>query len=823
MEFLQQLPGSMTPEKLIRIDESIYVDWRSIAISEYSQCLEAVLQRVDKNWPNVKDVTNVFEKLFTVDCNAEFVIESVTTLATNLSKNTGVLLHVLWNIISSETILFTTFLDLSYNDVELSETNRNLLEKRFEDFTQILTSLPNRVANEMKQSTPDEFLPDGFSRILLSHVLKMLSFACNVNLLETRPVFNASFITKLLSKIITNFHMDRSSKPIIHTIKTLSSWSRKCPVTKRMVNDLFMGLNRQAIDIIAVFILKHLPHVDSILGSNSITGSDNWRQCLLVTIPLLNFFNDRNVCINLVRYLNGVDDVQHLDTLLLELLSAWSSKLSISRTSISQHVYLSSLILLIVHCRKYSNEAKLKEILFRGVQQHIESQNSSIRCIGMILTELVLNKIDSFAAEEKLQFDYTGFDSNDTQIVESFRNLCDLYDNQQSLDESGDVPDELMVPTKPEQNVHSNETVNTIVKANDDLDSDDDLEPYDMSNDVPDVHDKSPKYLLDLKETICETDDPNIFAACLENCRQLIRDQLSNDDALLGLDILRILIGLEQKFHMQNFEEHRLSGCVAICTIYPKECVEYISGEFHSELGRYSIANKILMLEIIAESAKELASIETPNKTETKNDDQDNRVKKLKLSNESENAKIKEAEKVIRDRIEKKSRRFATKSSHPLKHAQLSRFAPVAGHFFYSLLHGFGRNQLSLTSSKSLKRDTDNILLVNFLQTITTIVLAARNCTIVTKFPKDIFLMCSLLRFHDEAKIRLVVLQMYAAVLIAVPKWCLQSEFFDDVCELKAWLESCCQFDVFKREQNDECREMAEHVLVLCVNVFCTT
>lgn len=811
----------MTPEKVMRIDESIYVDWKTVATNEYSQCLEAVLHRIDRHWPNVNGESNVFQKLFTIDCNAEFVMESVTTLATNLSKSCGVLLPVLLNIISSETVLFTTFLDLSYRDDGLSETNKNLLEKRCEDFIQILISLPSRVANEMRQLTPDEFLTDRFSRIILSHILKAVSFACNVNSLEAREVFHATFITRLLSKVITNFHMERTSKPIVHTIKTLASWSSQSPVTMQFVNNVFVGLSRQAIDIIAVFILKHIPNVQCILGSNALLPSANWKQCLLVTIPFLNFFRDSNICINLVRYLSVIDDAQQMSTLLLELVATWASKISICKTSVDQHIYLSSLILLIVHSTKCSDQTTFKEILFRGVQQHIESQNSSIRCIGMILTELVLNKIDSFAAEEKLQFDYTAFDSNDQKIIDDLKRLCDLYDNQQPSAGAVFDDEELIVPRKPEQLIRSQGTQqsNQILNVNEDLDSDDDLETYDMSNDVPVVLDKAPKYLQDLKEAICETDDPNIFASCLENSRQLILEQLSNDDALLGVDLLRILIGLDQKFYMTNFEEHRLSGCVAICTVYPKECVEYICGEFNSEVGRYSIANKILMLEIIAESAKELSSIVATNSTtQTKNQSSDRHVKKL--SNPLDDVKIKETEKIVRDRIEKKSRRFATKATHPLKHAQQNRFAPVAGNYFYSLIHGFGRHQLTLTASKALKHDIDNILLVHFLQTLTTIVLAARNCSIVTKFAKDILLMSSMLRFNEEAKIRLIVLQMYASVLITVPRWSLQNEFFDDLCELKVWLEACCQYNVFKREQNDECREMAEHVLVLCLNAL---
>lgn len=821
-DFINCLPGPITPEKLIRIDESIYVNWKSIAINEYSQCLEAVLERTDRNWPNMKSASNVFEKLFAIDCNAEFVIESVSIAATNLPKHPTVLLRILSNIVESATTLFTTFVDLSYNDVKLSRTQKNVWEKRADEFIQILISLPHRVANEMKHSTPDTFLIDGFSKILLSHMLKMISFVCNVNAMEMRQVFHTGFATKLLNKIATNFHVERTSKPIVHTIKALASMSNKSPVMRQFVNDTFVGLNRQATDIMAVFVLKHIPNVSIILGDNAISRSDNWRQCLLLTIPFMHFFREPTVCVNLVRYLSE-NDVNVTDELLLELLTTWSSKVSISRTSIDQHIYLSSLILLIVHSKRCSDATKLKEIMFRGVQHHIDSQNSSIRCIGMILAELVLNKVNAFAAEETLAFDYSLFNSTDKHIIESLKMLCDLYDKAPSVVTDDTESNELLllVPKKPEPPIPSKELPksNSIAaQANDDLDSDDDLECYDMSNDVPAVLDKTPKYLQDLKEVICETDDPDIFASCLENCRRLIVDQLPNDDALLGIDLLRILMGLNEKFCTTNFEEYRLSGCIAICTIYPKESVEYICVEFNAEAGRYSIANKILMLQIIAESAKELSSIEATNETAINKPQTDGHVKKL--SNPLDDVRVKEAEKIIRDRIEKKTRRFATKTAHPLKHAKRNRFASVAGHFFYSLLHGFGRNQLTLNATKSMKHDTDNILLVNFLQTITTIVLAARNCSIVTRFAKDIWLICSLLRFNDEAKIRLVVLQMYASILITVPKWSLQSEFFDDLCELKLWLESCCQFNVLKREKNDECREIAEHVLVLCLNAL---
>lgn len=818
VDFVNQLPGSMTPERLIRIDESIYTNWKSIASDEYSQCLAAVLERVDRNWPNVRCGSHAVERLFTIDCNADFVVESVTIGAHNLPKYSDILLPIITQIVDSETILFTTFLDLSYNDVGLNETDKNLLEKRGEDFIQILISLPNRVANVWKQSTPDTFSINTFSKIILSHVLKTISFACNVNAVEGRQVFQPRFVTKLFSKIITNFHIDRASKPLVHTIKMFASWSEKSPVISQFIRDMFIGLNRQAIDIIAVFVLKNIPNVNTILGVDAISKSDNWKQCLLVNIPLLNFFRDPNISINFVRYLSDVDG-QLVDTLLMELLTTWSSKMSICRTSIDQHIYLSSLILLIVHSRKCADKTEFKEILFRGVSHHIESQDSSVRCIGMILAELVVNKIDSFVVDEKLQFDYSAFDSNDKEIVESLRRLCDSYDNQPPLNDT--VDDELVnrkmedPMTKQSKEIPNYKPTNCV---NDDLDSDDDLEPYDMSNDVSDVQDITPKYLRDLKEVICETEDPSVFAACLKNCRQMIIDQLSNDDSLLGVDLLTLFIGLDQKFFMSNFDEYRLAGCVAICTIYPKECVEYICGEFNAEVGRYSISNKILMLEIIAESAKELSTIETASDKILKTNQSDGHVKKL--TNTVDESRIKEIEKIIRDRIEKKSRRFATKSTHPLKHAKRNRFAPVAGNFFYSLLHGFGRNQLTLTASKTLKHDTDNILLVNFLQTLTTIMLAARNCSIVTKFAKDILMMTSLLRYNDEAKIRFVVLQMYASVLITVPKWSLQSEFFDDLCELKLWLESCCQLNILRREQNDECREMAEHVLVLCSNAL---
>lgn len=850
--FVAELPGPVTTEQLTGDDCSLYIDWHTFACNEYEAVLNLVVARFDRNWP--KSTWSLFQP----EANYDFVIEAFGALSANRHKM-AVCVPILESLIHSDTMLFSAFVDLS-NNVPLPTLEHAVREGKCSEFVQLLVSLPNRVANVMQRSMPDVFRPNVYSGVLLAHWLKSVYFIGNVNHVEKRPVYNTTFLSALLSRILIDFHNNRSSPHIIGTIRILGEWA-VLPVFNGMLPQIFLGLSTQAIDVVALFMLEHTASLTPFIAEAVLTSKD-WTYCLTTAIPMQSYYSSDNLPKHLVAYLS---QFPHLfDTLLGELLDVWSNKTCIQRASVEQRIYLTKLIVLMVTA-KYNesgektttNTIEIKRKLFQGVPAHIESQHSTIRCLGMICAEVVLGILDP-NTEDSLKFDYFGFSSDDQLIVEYMRDISRTYRVTADCDArpwnvdaifkellSGNVEQkhniavkELLPTSKPSATiVHVDPSATS--QHIDDLDSDDELEPYDMSNDLPESAAKAPLYLLDLKETLRENDDPDVFFESVRNCEKLVHEQLSNDDASLGLDILDLLIGLDNKFSMDDFEQCRMAGCVAIVSVYPKESSTFLCCEFHTKSGTYNIASKVLMLEILGATARELSKLTPSSSSDRANTSKPALTemprKIIRLDDISN--RIKEAQQIIRQRVELKTRRFATRTAHPHKLAQRNRFADVAGHFFFPLLHGVGERQLTLTVHRSLTHDVDNVLLVTLLNTLASVTLASQNCPVVPKFAAEIFRLSITLRYSAESRIRLAVMQLIAVALLVTPKYVLKGDLLSDMCEIRIWLADCCQHQraevssgilsiegasprIGGGESNEECRQMAGHVLALCLDVL---
>lgn len=839
LEFVNQLPGPVTPEKLTRFDQSVYIQWKHFAQTEYFEFIQIIVGKFDRVWPI--DVHKNLYDLFAIDECCDFVMSAIDVLtASEHKKKMPILCKILEKIVLDDTLLFAAFVDLSFGHVT---------HEKATDFFQQLTSLPNRIANEMKSNMPDVFVPETFCNILMINMLKAIHFMAHVNHNNKASTFGTVSMAQLFSKVIVDFNVNRSSDALKNAINILMCWSNE---EKFMVfiNEMILALNRHAINVLSVMLVHDAYTIYPLLQSAILTN-EHWKYCLLTKIPLLNYYTSQTVAINLISYLAHVEDATTmLIDLLMELLDVWSSKTVILKTSIDQQIYVTKLIVLCVHELDKKSaissdlREKIKRKLFNGVGYHMESQTATLRCIGMITAETVLAIVLSKEMEdmEKLKFDYAAFSQDDTSLIECLKAIGKCIDavrssidinvdsivenmtaqinskkNNKTASKSVAVASRSVLSNLEYFTVHQNLIKMSNKKSTEELDSDDDLEPYDMSNDVP----AGPKYLLDLKDQLLETEDSDVFAICLEASQLLIEEQLPNNDIKLGLDLLRILISLERRFYMENFGQYRLSACIAICCVYPKESAEYLCQQIHSKAATYSISTKVLMLDILSEACKALSKIQLA--TQQRPQSQATTAIGLKLVNlNGEETEMKvAAANIIRQRVEAKTRRFATKSPNPFARAQKNRFSDVAGYFFYPLLHGFGKRQLSMNVNRTLDHDVDNVLLVNLLNTISTVMLAAKNCAIAIKFAQEIFRLTAVLRFSAEPKIRAATTQMIAVVFLAVPKDLLASVLFDDICEIKTWLEACVDTNIIRSgERNADCREIARHALALCYDCF---
>lgn len=310
------------------------------------------------------------------------------------------------------------------------------------------------------------------------------------------------------------------------------------------------------------------------------------------------------------------------------------------------------------------------------------------------------------------------------------------------------------------------------------MDSDDDLQPYDMSNDVPITDRKKPSYLRDLLEMLVEAQDVETFEACLEASEELVTKQLQIEDRTLTEDLLSLFVHLEEKYHVDNFDDIRFNTVVAMVCNQPRICAEFLCKEIHTDVGRYSIATKIFMLDVISESVNRIADLKP--RAEVKVLDE----VAVELDDDAH------AEELIRRRLINKTRYFHSIRPHPFANAKRNYFAPVSDFFFYPLVSGFGYKQLTL-SHHNLKQDVDSILMLKYLNVVGNIILASKNCPKCCTYCWEILQIISYMRYSPDPKIQTAVVSLLASVVISLPPSMVRSEFFNVIMEFRAWLTEC--------------------------------
>ncbi|EGK97187.1 AGAP004504-PB [Anopheles gambiae str. PEST] len=827
----------------------------------------------------------------------------------SLGSNSNAL-KLLVRLIEDDSVLPVTFIQLS-----VERTDANISD--YNQFLQLLSAIPNKVANELKSKTPDRLLPLMYSRILLRQFIRTIAtlndaivYYAKAEELAAAPSLRGDFLTALFSKLITDFHQERRSPAIQAALHLLVDGISRLPNVANFIRTIFAGLTPTAIEIIAHIALNKRIDLSSVFAQ---TVPASWSYVLLQKIPLYNYYTNSETIIyeliNLVTKLPVVEnkdgekeqdnESKPLQRLIQQLLVVWSSRAAIQRTSFEQHLYITKLLLLAIGteiksgstCSSSSGET-YRRMLFDGLKAHLESPIKEVRCTGMITVEVIMGMIDDKrdecntsstnenAGNNRLQFDYAGFDANTLALIESLKSIVEKASDCEStkLDQErqeylinlavNDLIDKIE-EKKDDTLVQSNEQIITpkpLVENNDvrtkplaaadsddddpedmqdSLDSDDDELPvYDMSNDTKLEQERyRPKYLLDMRDALLQTDanqTPEQFELAVDAAPELIAQQLAHNDAKLAIDLMQIFLSLEEKTHMPTFSERKFSAMVEICVAFPKECATFLCGEFHAEVSRYAVNCRIFMLDIMTEVAKVLSNNRKTDEP-SKRSAQDikslaqsrttngvastkNQLHLMFRDEAEQRARRAEAERIVRERIERKTRRSRsafTRSQRAEAKETINRYGEVAGWFFFPLIRGFGGNRFVFTAGLKFPYDVENLLLVSFLQALSVLMVCAENCPIAGKMARELFSLASLLRYSEEPKVRLSVMQLLAAIFLAIRSDLLLAQFYPELLELKDWLEECTQGDVVRTgETNEECRQLARHLLAMCYSAL---
>lgn len=839
------LPETVTPQMIS--SDSSYSD------NFVTKCYSKVLYELCKTLNNKSIRSNrsllvAIKKVFTVNnASALMFSESLIVLLSEFKETNGpsekldIIVEFLETLIKSDSLQLA-MLDLCKSSKEETIV-KDWVKTEMVNTVQVLISLPNHVSNKLGKKTPDCFIPEKFTKILTVHIVKCIVYLAEISRLgidiDVKP------LSVLLSKLIINYKTDSYLKNIF---EILDSWCRQRDILfSQTVQNIIFKLDQKSLEYVAVCILRNCSELSVFRFLNCcVLKSEHWKYVLCQKIPFLMFFNDDKLLVNLIAYLGNVHKCFQTDEnltesnsiltdLLIRLISIWSDKFSLVHTPQEQHLYLTKLIVLSV---KFISENKkelniddtfintVKSKFFNGVPVHLDSSVEVVRVMGMIASEKFVKYLNNIIDDKEkfdLEFDYSKLKGESLTMVESVKNVVDLIPGGLKEEDGDDILYELLIECgilksvykeiesevndKPLNIIYEKSEVFAVFSNDDQLDSDDDFEPYDTTNDTKLAVKKQPSYLRDLIEGFREEKDADIWVGSLEVCETLIYKQLPQDDVTIGLEILDILLGLEKRFYCEDFEKMRFTAALAVVVVNPQQSAQFLCSKFHEDFRRYSIAHRMLMLDLLSGGARVLSGV----RRET--DKMEVNVRKFRKDEPYWGS-------IIKDRIENNTKRFFKPRNAPVMTE--NKFSKVAGSFLFPLLRGSTKTTqvitYHVTTSDSLKNDP-HMLLVHFLQTCAIIMVSSVNCTIVLRMAKEVLEATWNLRFHTESKVREAVIGCIASVILSVPSHQIYSDLWEEISEAQIWLNSVANSEGIiggkSCEVDLQCRAFAAQVTLL--------
>ncbi|KAK6330248.1 telomere binding protein [Orbilia blumenaviensis] len=275
-----------------------------------------------------------------------------------------------------------------------------------------------------------------------------------------------------------------------------------------------------------------------------------------------------------------------------------------------------------------------------GVSNHLASTNIRVRFLGMIVGETISTLVDR--DERQLKFK-DSLDASDEEAAK-WRALVKVDDITPSWDIFKDeVFKSPPLPKKPSKKPSSStknsaiievtgpsstiiseiDPSNRIQELDSSSDDDDDLIPYPKPDSDPEDSDDDatlvnrkkvppPVYIRDLLYLLSDHDSFDKQQIALLHAAVLIRRKATHGTEVSShaVDLLTTLVGMQDKFSMENFDTLRLKAVVSLLVTLP-----LISGPWASQRifeGDYSLAQRCVMLSGMGIAAMELSGEEIP-------------------------------------------------------------------------------------------------------------------------------------------------------------------------------------------------------------------
>ncbi|XP_030338693.1 telomere length regulation protein TEL2 homolog isoform X1 [Strigops habroptila] len=663
-----------------------------------------------------------------------------------------------------------------------------------------IVCLPDYVSNKLEGKNPPVFFPQNYFPLLGGAIIQVLQKISDS--LRGGLDCSISFVSHVLGKVCIHGRQKEILGILLPRLMDLTKsdciWQRICWRLVECVPDRWM-------EAVVLGFVQRAPGADvlsRVLG-NLVVKNKKAQFVVTQKVLLLQYGHTTAVLQNLLGYL-ALDSLRRalLIKVLQELLETWSSSSAVKHSPPEQQQYISKAILICLsHLKKTEIESCRQELLtsmMEGVKCHLDSSLPQIRRLGMIVAESISAKINTDGPVLKFQYE----EDDEVRELKSLLVQALPFCAVPSLpDENRNDKADAALPLVSESNdkSHTAAPVMPDEELDTELDSDDDLIPYDMSEDK-EVKIKAPVYIRDCIEALTGSEDMDKWEATIKALESLVR---KNPEATreVSVELAKILLHLEEKTCIEGFVELRQRAQVAVLTTDPIPVAKYLTSQFYSL--NYSLRQRMDILDVLVLAAQELSYPKSHGKTKHSGGPKPC-IQLLPGSDSS-----KDWRRIVDERIKSKTRRFATGQSQMELASGANEFNSVAGHFFFPLIQHFDR---PLTTFDLLGED--HFVLGRLVHTLAVLMYLAVNTVAVAAMGKALLEFVWALRFHTDLYVRQGLLSCISSLLISVPAERLLEDMTEELLETQSWLG-----DVVEKDPDGDCRRLALQNLLFMENL----
>uniref|UniRef100_A0A672TL81 Telomere length regulation protein TEL2 homolog n=1 Tax=Strigops habroptila TaxID=2489341 RepID=A0A672TL81_STRHB len=625
-----------------------------------------------------------------------------------------------------------------------------------------IVCLPDYVSNKLEGKNPPVFFPQNYFPLLGGAIIQVLQKISDS--LRGGLDCSISFVSHVLGKVCIHGRQKEILGILLPRLMDLTKsdciWQRICWRLVECVPDRWM-------EAVVLGFVQRAPGADvlsRVLG-NLVVKNKKAQFVVTQKVLLLQYGHTTAVLQNLLGYL-ALDSLRRAFSLLQvlqELLETWSSSSAVKHSPPEQQQYISKAILICLsHLKKTEIESCRQELLtsmMEGVKCHLDSSLPQIRRLGMIVAESISAKINTDGPVLKFQ----------VKVIMKFMSA----DAALPLVSESNDKSHTAAPVMPDEELDT------------ELDSDDDLIPYDMSEDK-EVKIKAPVYIRDCIEALTGSEDMDKWEATIKALESLVR---KNPEATreVSVELAKILLHLEEKTCIEGFVELRQRAQVAVLTTDPIPVAKYLTSQFYSL--NYSLRQRMDILDVLVLAAQELSYPKSHGKTKHSGGPKPC-IQLLPGSDSS-----KDWRRIVDERIKSKTRRFSQMELA----SGANEFNSVAGHFFFPLIQHFDR---PLTTFDLLGED--HFVLGRLVHTLAVLMYLAVNTVAVAAMGKALLEFVWALRFHTDLYVRQGLLSCISSLLISVPAERLLEDMTEELLETQSWLG-----DVVEKDPDGDCRRLA--------------